>query len=65
MISRRPAAYFSMTRRISSERVGLVAGASLPGLGFSGAGFMPHTASGCQKRPLICIKGAVSKTAAN
>ena len=65
MISRMPAAYFSMTRRISSERVGLVAGASLPDVGFSGGGFMPHTGSWCQKGPLICIKGAVSKTAAN
>ena len=64
MISRRPAAYFSMTSRISSERVGLVAGASLPDVGFSGGGFMPHTGS-VPKGPLICIKGAVSKTAAN
>jgi hypothetical protein len=54
-----------MTSRISSERVGLVAGASLPDVGFSGGGFMPHTGSWCQKGPLICIKGAVSKTAAN
>jgi hypothetical protein len=65
MISRRSAAYSSMIRRASSDRVGSVAGASLPDVGFSGGGFMPRTGSGCQKGLLICIKGAVSKTAAN
>jgi len=42
---------------LSSERGGLVVGACLLRLGFSGAGFMPPTVGRNQKGPLICIKG--------
>ena len=54
MISRRSAAYSSMTRSASSSRDGLGGGSSLPDSGSSG-GTMPRRSAENQKGPLTQI----------